>query len=59
MQSVPADATKQMLPVRVQPHHSKQAPCTGAVLFAIVKTDSPYAVQRDKTRLVLHVTSSS
>ncbi len=48
------------VPVRVQPHHSKQAPCTGAVLFAMVKTDSPYAelMQRDKTRLVLHVTSS-
>ena len=34
---MPADAMKQLLTVRVQPHHSKQGTCTGAGLFAMVK----------------------
>ena len=43
MQSVPANATKQLLPVRVQPHHSKQAPCAGMFAVCNGETDSPYA----------------
>jgi len=61
MQSMPADATKQLLAVRVQPHHSKQGACTGAVLFALVNPTVQHAelMQRDKPRLVPHVPSSS